>query len=364
MQVDKQVKDLLTHYEQIKNLIADPDVVADQKRYRELAKEFKRCEPIVSVWNELVRTRSEENEARELLEDPDLEDEMQDWAREQLENSLISITNLERRLQSLLLPKDPLDDKNIIVELRAGAGGDEAGLFVADLGRMYTRFAETQGWRVGTLSSNETGVGGFKELIISVEGELVYSKMKFESGVHRVQRVPSTESSGRIHTSTITVAVLPEVEAVEFEIDLQDVRIDTFCASGPGGQSVNTTYSAVRLTHIPTGTVVSCQDEKSQIKNKDKAFKVLRARLAEEDRKKREAAMAANRSSQVGSGERSEKIRTYNFPQGRVSDHRIGLTLHSLHAILEGDLTDVIDALILDEERRKLESLKAGSNQT
>jgi len=361
MQIEKQIQDLLEHYEQIKVLIADPEVVSDQERYRELAREFKRCEPIVTLWNELENIRSEEQEAQLLLSDPELEEDMKEWAEGQLEDATRTIEELEGRLQSLLLPKDPLDEKNIIVELRAGAGGDEAGLFVADLGRMYSRYAESQGWKVGTLSSNETGVGGYKELILSIDGELVYSKMKFESGVHRVQRVPTTESSGRIHTSTITVAVLPEVEEVDFEIDPQDVRVDTFCASGPGGQSVNTTYSAVRLTHLPTGTVVSCQDEKSQIKNKDKAFKVLRARLAEEDRKKREAELAANRSSQVGTGERSEKIRTYNFPQGRVSDHRIGLTLHSLQAVLEGDLKDLINALSLDEERRKLEELQTGS---
>ena len=360
MLVEKQIKDLLVHHEQVKSLIADPEVVSDLERYKELAREFKRCEPIVTLWGELVGCRSEVEEAQNLLSDPELEEEMREWAEQQLAETSRSVESLEIRLQSLLLPKDPLDEKNIIVELRAGAGGDEAGLFVADLSRMYSKFSESQGWKVETLSSHETGVGGFKEIILSIQGELVYSKMKFESGVHRVQRVPTTESSGRIHTSTITVAVLPEVEEIDFEIHQQDVRVDTFCASGPGGQSVNTTYSAVRLTHVPTGTTVSCQDEKSQIKNKDKAFKVLRARLAAEDRKRREAELAANRSSQVGTGERSEKIRTYNSPQGRVSDHRIGLTLHSLQAVLEGELQDVIEALTLDEERRKLEALQAG----
>ncbi len=355
---EKEIGDILKHFEEIKLRLADPEIISDLNQYREITREHKRCEPIVNTWDILEAAKQEHEEARDLLKEEDLDEEMRLWAEGEQIKTQEKIEKLEFHLQGLLLPKDPLDEKNIILELRAGAGGDEAGLFVTDLSRMYSRFAETMGWKVEVLSSNETGVGGYKEMSLAVTGDQVYSQMKFESGVHRVQRVPTTESSGRIHTSTITVAVLPEVEEMEFDIDPNDVRVDTFCSSGPGGQSVNTTYSAVRLTHEPTGTVVSCQDEKSQIKNKDKAFKVLRARLAEEERRRVEAAYAADRSSQVGTGDRSEKIRTYNFPQGRVSDHRVGLTLHNLQAILEGALTPVIEALRADEHRRKLEDLR------
>lgn len=361
--MEKQIQDLLDHYEQIKTMMSDPEVVTDQSRYREIAREFKRCEPIVKTYHSLEKTRTGLQDAREILEDPDADSEMVELAQMEKEELEPQLEQLEKDLELLLLPPDPLDDKNIIMELRAGAGGDEAGLFVADLFRMYSRYADKVGWKTETLSTSETGVGGFKELSFSISGELVYSKLKFESGVHRVQRVPATESSGRIHTSTITVAVMPEVEEVDFEINPSDVRIDTFCASGPGGQSVNTTYSAVRLTHTPTGTVVSCQDEKSQIKNKEKAFKVLRARLAEDERRRQEAKYAAQRSAQVGTGDRSEKIRTYNYPQGRVSDHRIGLTVHNLSGVLDGEVDSILDALIAEEHRKKLEALQQNETE-
>ena len=356
--MQRQIQDLLEHFDSLQQKIVDPDLVMDQTRYKEVAKEFKRVEPIVELYRELESCQIGLNDTREILEDDETDDEMLEMAELEAEELQQKIEVLEQKLEIMLLPKDPLDERNIIVELRAGAGGDEAGLFVADLYRMYSRFAEKCGWKHEILTSSETGVGGFKELSFSITGELVYSKMKFESGVHRVQRVPATESSGRIHTSTITVAVLPEVEEMDFEINPSDVRVDTYCASGPGGQSVNTTYSAVRLTHEPTGTVVTCQDEKSQIKNKDKAFKVLRARLAEEERLRQQKEYAAQRSSQVGTGDRSEKIRTYNFPQGRVSDHRINLTLHQLGPILEGNMDEVIEALIAADHRAKLESLQ------
>lgn len=358
----RQIQDLLNHFESLQQKIVDPDLVMDQQRYKEVAREFKRVEPIVDLFKKLEACRKGYSDALEILEDASDDEDMLELAEIESEELRLKILQLEQDLEIMLLPKDPLDERNIIVELRAGAGGDEAGLFVADLYRMYSRYAEKCGWKHEILTSSDTGVGGFKELSFSITGELVYSKMKFESGVHRVQRVPATESSGRIHTSTITVAVLPEVEEMDFEINPSDVRVDTYCASGPGGQSVNTTYSAVRLTHEPTGTVVTCQDEKSQIKNKDKAFKVLRARLAEEERLRQQKEYAAQRSSQVGTGDRSEKIRTYNFPQGRVSDHRINLTLHQLNSILEGNMDEVIEALITADHKAKLESLQQSTN--
>lgn len=358
----RQIQDLLKHFESLKQKVVDPDLVMNQERYKEVAREFKRVEPIVELYRKIEACRKGYEDAQEILEADHEDQEMLELAQMESDELYLKIQTLEQELEIRLLPKDPLDERNIIVELRAGAGGDEAGLFVSDLYRMYSRYAEKCGWKHEILTSHETGVGGFKELSFSITGELVYSKMKFESGVHRVQRVPATESSGRIHTSTITVAVLPEVEEMDFEINPSDVRVDTYCASGPGGQSVNTTYSAVRLTHEPTGTVVTCQDEKSQIKNKDKAFKVLRARLAEEERLKQQREYAAQRSSQVGTGDRSEKIRTYNFPQGRVSDHRINLTLHQLGSILEGNMEDVIEALIAADHKAKLESLQQSNN--
>jgi peptide chain release factor 1 len=344
------------HVETLRAKSMDPEIAMDPKKYTQLARELKLHEPVFEIFQKLKTKNRELKDTQSLLSDSGTDADMKELAEQELEELSSVVQELEKKLELQLLPKDPLDEKNIIVELRAGAGGDEAALFVADLYRMYARFAEKFGWRQDLISANETGIGGYKELVFSVEGDQVYSRMKFESGVHRVQRIPSTESSGRIHTSTVTVAVLPEVEEFDFEINVSDVRVDTYCASGPGGQSVNTTYSAVRLTHLPTGAVVTCQDEKSQIKNRERAFKVLRARLAEIERQKQEAEYAANRSRQVGTGERAEKVRTYNFPQGRVSDHRIGLTLHNLPDILAGNMDTIIEHLIADEQRRKLES--------
>jgi peptide chain release factor 1 len=356
-QLYRKAGDIASHYGRLQERCMDPEVTTNPTLYMELAKEMKLYEPVVQTYKELQQLNEELAGAESLLKEPDQDPDMLELAVQEKEELSSTISKLEKQMEIQLLPKDPLDEKNIIVELRAGAGGDEAGLFVSDLFRMYTKYAEKMAWKHEVISSNETGIGGFKELTFTITGDRVYSRMKFESGVHRVQRVPATESSGRIHTSTITVAVLPEVEEVDFEINASEVRVDTYCASGPGGQSVNTTYSAVRLTHTPTGTIVTCQDEKSQIKNKEKAFKVLRARLAEIERRKQQEQYAKERSQQVGTGDRAEKIRTYNFPQGRISDHRIGLTVHNLGEVLEGNLTNIIESLIAEEQKKKLESL-------
>ena len=341
-------------YDKLMALIADPAVQADQQEYRRHTRALSEIQPLVEQFREYKAVVEELAETRELAagEDDDL--------RELAEQELIVLE--ERRdtllgaIKVLLLPKDPNDEKNVVLEIRAGTGGDEAGLFASDLFRMYQRFAEEQGWRVEVLSSNETGVGAIKEVVALIEGKRVYSRLKYESGVHRVQRVPSTEASGRIHTSTATVAVLPEAEEVDIRIDPKDLRIDTFCSSGPGGQSVNTTYSAVRITHLPTGLVVSQQDEKSQIKNKAKAMKVLRSRLYEIELQRQQSEIASDRRGQVGTGERSEKIRTYNFPQNRITDHRIGFTTHRLPEVLAGDLGDLVETVVTHYQSEKLKS--------
>ena len=357
----------------------DPDVAGNQNRFRDLMKEQNELTPIVEKYKEykaekqniedslmLLEEESDE-EMRELAKEElsdsrkrveELEQEMKELAKEELNESKANVERLEEELKILLIPKDPMDDKNIIVEMRAGAGGDEAGLFVADVARMYRNYAESKRWKVNTLSFNESGIGGFKELVFMVSGQGAYSRFKYESGVHRVQRIPATESGGRIHTSTITVAIMPEVEDVEVEIDMNDCKFDVFRASGNGGQCVNTTDSAVRLTHIPTGIVVSCQDEKSQLKNKDKALKVLRSRLYELEQQKAHDEEAAKRKSQIGTGDRSEKIRTYNYPQGRVTDHRIKLTLHKLDSIMNGDLDELIDSLTAADQAAKLSNME------
>jgi peptide chain release factor 1 len=334
-----------TRYEELNHQLADPEIVSDSKRYQKTAKTHSDLGEIVAKYREYKDIERSIGDTRVMLRDLGAEPEMKAMAEEELASLEARLEECETALKLLLLPKDPNDERNVIIEIRAGTGGDEAGLFVADLFRMYTRYAETQRWRIEIMSSNPTGVGGYKEIIALIEGKGVYSKLKYESGVHRVQRVPATEASGRIHTSAVTVAVLPEAEEVEVAINEKDLRIDTFCSSGPGGQSVNTTYSAVRITHIPTGLVVSCQDEKSQIKNKAKGLRVLRSRLYEMEMEKQQKALADERRSMVGTGDRSEKIRTYNYPQNRVSDHRIGLTLHQLDRIMDGDVNEILDAL-------------------
>ena len=339
----------------------DPDVAGNQNRFRDLMKEQNELTPIVEKYKEYKAEKQNIEDSLMLLEE-ESDEEMKELAKEELNESKANVERLEEELKILLIPKDPMDDKNIIVEMRAGAGGDEAALFAAeiyaDVARMYRNYAESKRWKVNTLSFNESGIGGFKELVFMVSGQGAYSRFKYESGVHRVQRIPATESGGRIHTSTITVAIMPEVEDVEVEIDMNDCKFDVFRASGNGGQCVNTTDSAVRLTHIPTGIVVSCQDEKSQLKNKDKALKVLRSRLYELEQQKAHDEEAAKRKSQIGTGDRSEKIRTYNYPQGRVTDHRIKLTLHKLDSIMNGDLDELIDSLTAADQAAKLSNME------
>lgn len=353
----EKLQALEDRYEQLGEQLGNPDVIADQAQWQQYAKAHAGLLEIVNTYREYKKVMAGIADAKAML----AENQEQDF-REMIELELEELEEkqepLEQKMKVLLLPKDPNDDKNVIMEIRGGAGGDEAALFAGVLFRMYTRYAERQGWRTEILSANETDIKGFKEVVFAIEGQGAYSQLKFESGVHRVQRIPSTESGGRIHTSTATVAVLPEAEEVDVQIDPNDLRIDVFCSSGPGGQSVNTTQSAVRVTHVPTGLVVSCQDEKSQHKNKDKALKVLRARLLEVAEAEQHAKMSGDRKSQVGTGDRSERIRTYNYPQGRVTDHRIGLTLHRLEAILEGEIDEMISALITTEQAEKLKNVE------
>jgi len=354
---EKKAEELEKRYEELTELLSDPEMYEDKKRMQEVTREHAELKETVTLFRDYREKKKRLEEAREFLDGGD--EEMEELARGEIEELEPEVEKLEKKIPRMLLPKDPNDDKNVIIEIRAGTGGDEAGLFAGDLFRMYTRYAEKKGWKVEILNSSEAEVGGFKEIIFTVSGNGAYSHFKFESGVHRVQRVPVTESGGRIHTSAATVAVLPEVEEVEIEIDPNELRIDTFRSSGPGGQSVNTTDSAVRITHEPTGLTVSCQDEKSQHKNRAKALKILRARLQDQMRQEQQEEMDEARKTQVGSGDRSERIRTYNFPQGRVTDHRINLTLHKLDDILEGHLEQIIEALLFEDEKKKME--KVGS---
>ena len=337
-------------YEQMAAEMANPAVQSDNAKFRTLSKAVAEVQPLVEAFGEYKRVLSDITENEELLKDPD----MRELAQDELKALEARRDALVADIKVMLVPKDPNDAKNIILEIRAGTGGDEASLFAADLFRMYTRFAERNGWKIEMLSINDSGAGGLKEVIAIIAGKNVYSRLKYESGVHRVQRVPATEASGRIHTSTATVAVLPEAEEGDIQIDAKDLRIDTFCSSGPGGQIVNTTYSAVRITHLPTNTVVSQQDEKSQVKNRAKAMKVLRSRLYEMEMQKQQDAIAKDRRSQVGTGERSEKIRTYNFKENRITDHRVGFTMHQLDAALDGDLEELIDAAVTHFTSEKL----------
>jgi peptide chain release factor 1 len=348
-----------SRYDELMTKLGTVEVQSDPAEYKKSAKALSELEPLVQKFREYKTVQKDLEGTQELIKGSDAE--MRALAEEELPRLEEKREALLQELKVLLIPKDPNDEKNVILEIRAGTGGDEAALFAADLFRMYTRYAEQQGWKIDVMSTSDSGAGGLKEAIASIEGRGVYSRLKYESGVHRVQRVPATEASGRIHTSTATVAVLPEAEEVDIQINEKDLRVDTFCSSGPGGQSVNTTYSAVRLTHIPTGVVVSQQDEKSQIKNRAKAMKVLRARLYEMEMRKQQEAIAKDRRSQVGTGERSEKIRTYNFPQSRITDHRINFTTHQLHNVLEGDLQEMVDQVTAFYNAEKLKEASAVS---
>jgi peptide chain release factor 1 len=351
----QKLQSIEAKYEQLMSEMADPAVQADNAKFRSHSKALSDMQPLVERFREYKDVLAQITATEELVKDAD----MRELAQEELTQLQQRRETLLADIKVLLVPKDPNDAKNVILEIRAGTGGDEAALFASDLFRMYSRFAERQGWKVEVMSLSESGVGGIKEVVATISGKNVYSRLKYESGVHRVQRVPATEASGRIHTSTSTVAVLPEAEDVDIQINERDLRIDTFCSSGPGGQSVNTTYSAVRITHIPTGVVVSQQDEKSQIKNRAKAMKVLRSRLYEMELQKQQDAIAKDRKSQVGSGDRSEKIRTYNFKENRVTDHRIGFTMHQLDAALDGDLGELIDAAVTHFTSEKLKEASA-----
>ena len=352
-----KLEDLLIRLEEILSELNEPGVANDPSRFQKLMKEQSDLQPIVDAYKEYKECQQTVEESLSML-DEESDEEMREMLKEELADAKKRIEELEHELKILLLPKDPNDNRNVIVEIRAGAGGDEAALFASEIYRMYVKYAETRRWKTEMLSLNENGIGGFKEVNFMINGNGAYSRLKYESGVHRVQRVPETESGGRIHTSTITVAIMPEAEEIDFELDLNDCKFDVFRASGNGGQCVNTTDSAVRLTHIPTGIVISCQDEKSQLKNRDKALKVLRSRLYDLELQKRHDAEAEARRSQVGTGDRSEKIRTYNFPQGRVTDHRIKLTLHRLDSIMNGDLDEIIDSLIAADQSAKLANLQ------
>ena len=342
-----------TRYEELTQALASPETMSDSAKFQKTAKAHSEIAPVVEKYREYKDLKRGIAESKAMLAD-ETDAEMRAYAEEELAKLEPRVAAVEEELKVLLLPKDPNDEKNVILEIRAGTGGDEATLFAAEVFRMYNRYAEAHKWKVEVLSASESGVGGLKEVIALIEGDRVYSRLKYESGVHRVQRVPATEQQGRVHTSAITVAVLPEAEDVDVKIEAKDLRIDTFCSSGPGGQSVNTTYSAVRITHIPTNTVVSCQDEKSQIKNRDKAMRVLRSRLYEVEMQKQQDALAKERKQMVGSGDRSEKIRTYNFPQNRLTDHRIGFTLHQLDQVMDGKLQPIIDALVTHFQAEKL----------
>ncbi len=347
-------------YDKLADRISDPEVIADQETWRKLCKEHSDMTPIVEKYREYKQNKNTIDDAEIMMNDPDTDKEFKEMLVEEVKEAKVNIERIEEELKILLLPKDPNDDKNVIVEIRGGAGGDEAALFAGDLFRMYSMYADSKRWKTEVLNISEIGIGGIKEVTFMIEGEGAYSRLKFESGVHRVQRVPETESSGRIHTSTVTVAVLPEVDDVEVEINPDDLQIDTYRSSGAGGQHVNKTESAIRITHIPTGIVVACQDERSQHKNRESAMKMLRSRLYDKMEQERNASIAADRKSQVGTGDRSERIRTYNFPQGRITDHRIGLTLYKLEQFMNGDIDEIIDALITTDRSEKL---KAQANE-
>ncbi len=348
-----RIEDIEKRYIELSDKVNDPDIIADNSQWRKLMKEHSDISPIVEKYKEYKLTKQNIAEAKEILKE-ETDEDMRDLAKEELSENTEILSKIEEELKILMLPKDPNDDKNVIVEIRGGAGGDEANIFAGDLFRMYSRYAERRHWKTELMNANESDAGGYREVSFMINGQGAYSRLKYESGVHRVQRIPATESSGRIHTSTVTVAVLPEVEAVDVKLDMNDCRFDVFRASGNGGQCVNTTDSAVRLTHIPTGIVISCQDEKSQIKNKEKALKVLMSKLYDMEQQKQHDEISAERKSQIGRGNRNERIRTYNYPQGRVTDHRISLTLHRLDAIVDGDLDEIMDNLITAEQTEKL----------
>ena len=353
----KKLDAVAEKYDELTRLLSDPVVAGNHQQYQKYSRERSEIEDVVTHYRAYRDILKQIREAEEITKDKKADADLREMAESELKELRPRVAQMEQDLRLMLVPKDPRDEKNIFLEIRAGAGGDEAGLFAAELFRMYSRYAEKKRWKVTLLDMSTSGVGGVKEVIAQVQGKGVYSRLKYESGVHRVQRVPATEASGRIHTSTVTVAVLPEADDVDVPVEQKDLRIDTYCSSGPGGQSVNTTYSAVRITHIPTGEVVACQDERSQLKNREKAMKILKSRLLERERERQEAETAQDRKSQVGSGERSEKIRTYNYPQSRVTDHRVGLSLYRLDAVLDGDLDEFIEALTAAANAERLKNL-------